>query len=271
MNGRRGQDLIKQVTDTETDAGRAVLWWLGQHSFILKLAGVTVYIDPFLSDHGKRRIPPFLSPEDITNADIIIGTHDHRDHIDREVWPTLAAASPSALFVVPDIHRHSLMREQHIAAERLLGIDDGVTLQAAGLSIHGIPAAHEFLHRDAETGQCPFMGVIVERDGCAVYHAGDTCLYDGMLDRLRGRDLRAALLPINGRDAERLSRQCIGNMTFQEAADLAGFLEPGLTLPAHFDMFLGNMEDPRRFTDYMQVKYPNLRAMIPEYTQPIEI
>jgi L-ascorbate metabolism protein UlaG (beta-lactamase superfamily) len=70
-------------------------------------------------------------------------------------------------------------------------------------------------------------------------------------------------LPINGRDAARLASGCIGNMTYQEAADLSGALQPGLTIPAHYEMFTGNSADPQAFLDYMRVKYPALETALP--------
>ena len=42
-------------------------------------------------------------------------------------------------------------------------------------------------------------------------------------------------------------------------------LESALTVPAHFEMFAGNMEDPALFADYMAVKYPGLRVVVPEH------
>jgi L-ascorbate metabolism protein UlaG (beta-lactamase superfamily) len=80
-------------------------------------------------------------------------------------------------------------------------------------------------------------------------------------------DVDLALLPINGRDAERYARNCISNMTYQEAADLAGDLKPRLTIPAHFDMFPGNTADPDAFQKYMAVKYPHLPVAIPQHGQ----
>ena len=51
-------------------------------------------------------------------------------------------------------------------------------------------------------------------------------------------------------------------MTYQEAADLAGWLDVPLVIPAHYDMFAMNLEDPQKFLDYMQVKYPALEARL---------
>ncbi len=82
----------------------------------------------------------------------------------------------------------------------------------------------------------------------------------------------AALLPINGRDAVRYRRNCIGNMTFQEAADLAGELQPGLVIPGHWDMFADNPGDPDAFVDYLTIKYNGrVKAVRPSLLKPLKI
>ena len=88
---------------------------------------------------------------------------------------------------------------------------------------------------------------------------------------LRRWPLDLAFLPINGRDARRLAANCIGNMTYQEAVDLAGAVKPGLTVPAHFEMFAMNSENPQLFVDYLKVKYPSLRALIPQHGQRVVV
>lgn len=150
-------------------------------------------------------------------------------------------------------------------------MDGDDTIDAGPIRITGIPAAHEFLDRDTQTGRYPYLGYVVEGGGVTLYHAGDTCLYEGLHARLRCWKLDAAFLPINGRDARRLAAHCIGNMTYQEAADLAGSLAPRLTLPTHFDMFAMNSEDPELFMEYMKVKYPDLKAVLCEYGKGVQV
>ena len=61
-------------------------------------------------------------------------------------------------------------------------------------------------------------------------------------------------------------------MTFQEAADLAGELRPGLVIPGHWDMFADNPGDPEAFMEYLNVKYEGrIRTLRPAVMAPIVI
>jgi L-ascorbate 6-phosphate lactonase len=262
-----GKALIDDIDATELSEGEMAFWWLGQHGFVLKLGGVVLYLDPYLSEAESRTVRPLLRPEEITHADVITGSHDHGDHIDRPVWAELAKASPQAKFVAPRlILDRGLAEDLGIRAERFVGLTDGATAEIAGVRITGVPAAHERLDVDPATGLNPYLGYRIEGNGCRIYHAGDTCKYEGLETRLKELGpFDLVFLPINGRDAERLASGCIGNMTYQEAVDLAGEIEPRLAVPAHFDMFANNSEDPRKFVDYLNVKFPRVRALIPRH------
>jgi len=260
-----GRALIEDIDNCRVAAGEFALWWLGQQSFVLKLGQAVVYLDPFLTPLADRRVPALLAAAEIRNATLVLGSHDHLDHIDREHWPAMAAASPGARFVVPELLREGLSRDLGLPAGRLLGADEGLSVEHAGVRVTGVAAAHEFLDRDAATGRYPYLCYVIEGNGCTLLHAGDTCVYEGLLTKLRAWRFDAAMLPINGRDARRLRANCLGNMTYQEAADLAGGLAPGLTIPAHYDMFAFNAADVTEFVDYMAVKYPHLPTRVFRY------
>ncbi|MBI1370702.1 MAG: MBL fold metallo-hydrolase [Planctomycetes bacterium] len=271
MSYPTGQPLIDDINNTQLNKGELAFWWLGQHSFIVKIAGKVLYIDPFLTEMDARRIAPLLTPNQVTHADFILGTHDHADHIDRPVWPALAAASPQATFIVPDLLRESLAADLNMPLDRFLGLDDGKSIERDGIRISAVAAAHEFLDRDDASGRYPYLGYFIEAEGRCVYHAGDTCLYEGLIAKLRGRKIDVAFLPINGRDAKRLKAGIIGNMTYQEAVDLAGVIEPGLTVPAHYDMFAENLGEPRAFRLYMNTKYPHLKLHVCDYGRCVRL
>jgi L-ascorbate 6-phosphate lactonase len=263
--------LIEEVDATALAPGELAFWWLGQHSFIVKLANRILYLDPFLTDIPERRIRPLVEPALVQNADLIFGSHDHADHIDRPAWPILAEASPQAAFVVPELLKRKVASELGIEATRLLGLDDGKSIEHRGIRISAVASAHEFLDRDPATGMYPYLGFLIEADGLCIYHSGDTCRYEGLVGKLLERPIDVAFLPINGRDAHRFRSNIVGNLTYQEAADLAGEFAPRLVVPAHYDMFDGNLADPEAFRAYVEVKHPNQRTMICEHGQRIII
>jgi L-ascorbate metabolism protein UlaG (beta-lactamase superfamily) len=257
--------LIRDIDSCSPAHGTVAFWWLGQHSFVVKLGETVVYLDPYLTTSPRRNVAPLLDPAEITHAAIVCGTHDHADHIDRPSLPALLAASPRAALVVPALLESGLARDLQVPASRLVGLDAGQTVELAGVRVSAVPAAHEFLNRDPTTGRHPYLGYVLQGHGVTVYHSGDTCVYEGMRAALARFDIDLAFLPINGRDAARYARNCIGNMTYQEAVDLAGDIRPRLTVPAHFDMFDGNTADPEAFRDYAAIKYPGLNTLIPEH------
>ncbi len=261
---KKGKELIQEIETCMVAADAAAFWWLGQLSFAVKLGNRTFYLDPFLSDHPDRRVPSLLQPEEVTNADYIVGSHDHLDHIDREVWKQLSVSSPSAKFIVPKLLLPALAEDLKIAEERFIGLDDGMTLTLEdGFTITGVAAAHEFLDQDPKTGAYPYLGTVLEGNGCKIYHSGDTCVYEGLYQKLRNfGTMDIMFLPINGRSGRRYRANTIGNMTYQEAVDLAGSLKPGLVVPGHYEMFEFNSEDPALFVDYLAAKFPQNRCWI---------
>lgn len=269
---KSGTALLDEINQVEAAAGTAKLWWLGQMGFVIKLSQTILYVDAFLSGGPARSAPPPLLAGQINNADIVVGTHDHIDHIDRFSWKEIASASPQAVFVVPKLHITSLSSELGIPEERFVGLDDGMEATIKGVKIHGIAAAHELLCPDAETGLNPCLSYSISADGINIFHGGDFCLYEGLIAKIRecGRP-NVMIVPINGRDAQKLKRNIIGNLTYQEAVDLVGAIKPGLAIPGHFDLFKSNSEDPKLFADYLECKYHDIPSWIGGYGEMITI
>lgn len=262
----RGAALLAEVQSTRLAHGQGAFWWLGQQGFIVKLGAATALLDAYLTPSSDRRVPPFMTPGQAAQFGVIAGSHDHGDHIDRPAWREIAERSAKTQFVAPRLLVESLANSLTISTDRFTGVDEGEPALCGGLKITGIGAAHEFLDVDAESGLHPYLGYVIEGNGLVIYHAGDCCVYEGLLTKLkRWPRLDVAFLPINGRDARRLASGCIGNMTYQEAADLAGALEPGVVVPSHYDMFAMNAEDPRLFAEYMRVKYPRVEVLLCEH------
>lgn len=257
-----GKELFDDVASCRADHA---FWWLGQHSFIVKLGDVRLLIDPFLSEMEVRTVPPLFAPEDAAGTiDGVLCTHDHVDHIDPAAIPGLAA-STEVWFVAPRAHADR-MRALDVPDDRLLTLNDGESIEVQDLTLHAVKGAHERFEETPE-GLFPFLGYVMASNERIVYHAGDTVWWEGLQARLKRWSLDVAMVPINGRDAERYADDILGNMTYQEAVDFLGELDVGLSVPTHFDMFDFNSEDPDLFADYMRVKYPDRRVWIGEPTE----
>ena len=263
---------MEDVLNKKAPYGSAILWWLGQMGLLVKMGEVVLCVDYFASGMPERQVPPPIPMEEMEGVDLFLGTHNHLDHIDHPAWRTWASRCPGAKFVFPGLHQMEILADG-IAVDRCIGMNDGESVRIGEVTIHAIAASHEFLDPDPVSGLYPCLQYIIEGNGVRIYHAGDTVRYEGMLPKLKEfGPIDAALLPINGRDAERYRRNCIGNMTFQEAADLAGELQPALTLPGHWDMFADNPGDPDAFMDYLTVKYGGrIRSIRPSLLTPIKI
>jgi L-ascorbate metabolism protein UlaG (beta-lactamase superfamily) len=236
------------------------LWWLGQASFILKGGGATVYVDPYLAESPRRIVPPPLRPEEVTDADLILCTHDHGDHIDPKSLPGIAAASPRAPIVVPGVARERVIA-MGIDAGRVVVPPVDAPLTFGPITVTAIPAAHEGLDYTPERGY-PYLGYVIRLNGVVAYHSGDCCMYDGLIERLRQHKPDVAMLPINGHDWKRLHERCIGNMTYREAADLADEADIDVTIPMHYGMFRNNHEPPGAFANYVLEFYPQRKIQV---------
>lgn len=252
--------------------GNVSLYWLGQMGLLIDTGSTRICVDYFASPLEGRQTPPPFPADTLTGIDMFIGTHDHIDHIDHEAWKVWVKTNPNAKFVFPRAHLKSVLSDG-ISEANAIGLNDGESYKFGDITIHAIAASHEFLDRDGSTGLYPYLQYIIEVNGVRIHHAGDTVRYEGMLPKLRSfGDIDVQLLPINGRDAKRYRINFIGNMTYQEAADLAGEIEPKLVIPGHWDMFEINGEDPSLFADYLDAKYKGkIKCMIPKVMEKIVI
>jgi L-ascorbate 6-phosphate lactonase len=254
-----GNALVQEIDRTRPEKGSIAFWWMGQASYILK-GDAVLYIDPFLTPGFGRQTPPLLKYEEAVNADLILCTHDHLDHIDPQTLPPVMAASPQAVLIVPRPHVRRVA-DLGIAPDRIVGLSHRETYTHNGVTVTALKAKHEFFEEDPVLG-FPYLGYVVETNGCRFYHSGDTVPYEGLVPSLQELEPDVMFLPINGRDAKRYKSGCIGNLTFQEAVDLAGETQPAWAIPMHWDMFIGNQEDPQKFVDYLEAKYPGIKTWV---------
>jgi len=255
--------------------GGLLLFGLGQAGYALRGAETLVLIDPWLSTQLEeeqdvtRHVPPALRPEEVEAADLVCITHEHADHLDPRALGAIAAQVPDAIFLAP-APAVPLVEAAGVARGRIHPAFDSVALEAAGARVTAVRAAHE-LHPDAfggyrfwldEQGDHRCLSYLVELDGHAVFHAGDSIWWPGMEDALRELEPDVAILPINGRDAMREAQAIWGNLNHDEAAALAAAAGVPAVVPCHFDGVAGNLGDPAAFLAALDERAPGIAAHV---------
>jgi len=236
------------------------LWWLGQSGFLLQWQDIHVLLDPYLSDSLTRKYSQtdkphvrmtelVIDPAQLSFVDVATSSHNHTDHLDAETLGPILARNPSLKLVIPEANRAFVADRLKIDPAIPIGLDDEGTVEllikTSRIRFSGVASAHENVERD-EHGRVKALGYVLQFGDWSLYHSGDTLRYDGMAEKLRSFALDVALLPINGRAAE---RRVAGNMSGPEAAQLAHDVGAKLAIPCHFDMFEFNTAPPEGFVD----------------------
>jgi L-ascorbate metabolism protein UlaG (beta-lactamase superfamily) len=245
-----GKDLITHMQNLTVLPNSLAIWGIGQMGVAIKGPHAIVYIDACLSDVVReqfgdwwaRGYPPPLQPTDITNATYYLTSHEHLDHLDPLTTGPAAKASPNAKFVVTGWSR-DIMADLDIADERIIVPPALETMMLPGTSIRltAVPAAHYEKEHDPQKGY-RWFGYLIEWNGVTFYHAGDTIIYPGYIEILKGLPrIDVAMLPINGRDWIRETVVgATGNLLPAEAAYLSNEIGWDVLIVGHNDLYPNN-------------------------------
>ena len=251
-----GKALKQQINDFKRNPREDAfdIWWLGQSGFLIHWNGHCLLLDPYLSDSltlkyehtdkpHVRMSERVIDPMMLDQIDIVTSSHNHTDHLDADTLIPLLAHNPGIQFLIPEANRDFVCNRVQCASSYPVGLSDGEHVVIHPFTFHGIPSAHNEIERDA-AGRCKFMGYVIRFGAFAVYHSGDTLLYNGLESHLRPFQVDVALLPINGNLP---GRHVAGNMNADEAVWLARAIEARLAIPHHYHMFAFNTADPETF------------------------
>lgn len=249
------QAFLEDVRSAPPD--RLNLWWLGQSGYLVQWQGHHLLIDPYLSDSltkkylntdkpHTRMTERVIAPQALDFVEVVTSSHNHTDHLDGETLRPLLAANPYLTIIVPVANRQFAAARLQVPPDRLTPIyTDGNPVTIGEFNFYAIPSAHESLETD-ENGNYKFNGYIIEAGGRTIYHSGDACPYDGLVEHLKEWKIDLAILPINGREP---MRGIAGNFTAEEAAQLGKQIGASLVLPCHYEMFEFNSVSPQRFVE----------------------
>lgn len=176
-------------------AARDALTWIGHATYLVQLGGSSALIDPVMSSRIAgvipRNVAPGLDWPALPKIDLVLVTHNHRDHMDA---PTLQKLGPDPVFVVP---RGLGSWFERAGLRRVLEMQWWQREEVAGIGVTFVPAEHWSRRGLNDVNTSWWGGYVLERGGIRVYHSGDTAWFDGFkLIGERCGAIDAAMLPI---------------------------------------------------------------------------
>jgi L-ascorbate 6-phosphate lactonase len=228
--------------------GKVVIRWIGQGGYsITDQEGVRYLIDPYLSDsvqrlEGPARLVPAPWTPETAPADYVLCSHDHLDHADPDTLPKMRGVRQ---FVGPALALAKMSEWGMQGALR--EIMRGQTLTVGRAQVSAFPAIHT---PDS-------VGFLFAVDGLRLYFTGDS-LFGPELDVLSGLRPDVLFTCINGK---------WGHMSYQEAVQLAGMMQPRLVVPMHYGMFAVNTVDPQLFVAALAASGLGISSEVLEYNR----
>jgi L-ascorbate metabolism protein UlaG (beta-lactamase superfamily) len=189
--------------------------WLGHDSFRVT-GSKTVYIDPWKLVPGQPQ------------ADVILITHDHYDHFNKD--DIVALSGPSTVVVgLPGVTSK--------LPGNTVSVQPGDTVTANGVTVTAVQAYNVNKFRAPGEVYHPKgsgVGYIFEFDGRRIYHAGDT----DSIPEMAGIEVNVALLPVGG----------TFTMTAGEAAEACHVIKADVVIPMHWGDIVGSRADAERLS-----------------------
>jgi L-ascorbate metabolism protein UlaG (beta-lactamase superfamily) len=248
--------LAEWIQNTVVAPGRLALCWLGGAGFVFKTAsGRVVAVDPYLSDsldhyYSWKRLP--LSPTPMApaelQADLVLATHAHEDHLDPETIPELVRAT-KAVVAGPRMCAEA-MRSWGLPTERIVEINRGESRSIAGVDVSAVLAQH-VSPAGAQTPDA--VGFVLDLDGIVVYHTGDSLYHPELRQQVAPFHPHLLLVCINGQ---------YGNMDSEEAARLTCEVGPAAVIPMHWGLVAENTADPAAFVSALGSLGGRARPMV---------
>src|ERR687886_2190403 len=186
--------------------------FLGQSCFELKGGGATVLTDPFLTGNPKA-----AASADEVEADVILLTHGHADHL----GDTVDIAKRSGATVVAIVELANEISGNGV--EQVFDPNIGGTVKFDWGWVKLTPAWHTAV-TPSGTPHTP-AGMLISYGGHVIWHLGDTALFsDLQLYGRRGDRVELALVPIGGSST----------MDRYDAVTAVEMVNPFQTIPCHY-------------------------------------
>ncbi len=213
------------------------LFYIGHATFLFTLHGKNIITDPVLFNVGpvKRMSPMPFKPEELTQVDYILLSHNHRDHLDKKSLQLICKQNPNAI-ILTALQISTLLNKWRIKNK----IVEAGWYQSYALdeefNVHFLPAKHWNRRGLLDLNQMLWGSFLIESKIKTIYFGADSgyCVHFEEIGKLF-RKIDYAILGIGACEPEWFMKS---SHTSPERAFKA-FLDLGAKhlIPMHYGTF----------------------------------
>ena len=185
---------------------------INAHSSIAIEGEPKVYIDPYLIKKASN------------DADIIIITHDHFDHLSQEDIEKVV--KEDTIFILPESCADAAIGAG-ITKTHIRTMNAGDEIELEGIKVLAVAAYN--IGKAFHPKENGWLGYVLTIDGCSIYIAGDT----DVTEDAKKVKCDIAMIPAGG----------TYTTTAAEAAGLVNTIKPKIAVPTHYAAIVGEMKD----------------------------
>ena len=198
--------------------------WLGKQASVKIQAGKKIiYIDPY--EIAKKT----------NDADIVLVTHSHRDHLSPVDIKKVAKAD--TVFIAPQSCVSGIEAEFNT---KVIISEPGMSRRLGEIQIRAVPAYNVIKTKYHPKGN-KWVGYILTIDDVKIYHAGDT----ERIPEMQEFTCDIVMLPLG---------QKYTMNSVEEAAKAVLDVRAKIAIPIHYGMYEGTVEDAKKFQELLKDK-----------------
>lgn len=166
---------LKWITQDSCDG----IAYLGHATFFIRIGGYSILTDPVFGNasYVVKRFSPFpINPKHLLNLDLMMVSHDHRDHMDQQSLKLVGKLNPKMHVVCGLKSGHLLRGFMGVGSSQIteMGWYQQLELEGGRVRITYLPTRHWCRRWITDTNKRLWGAFVIEIDGKVIYFGGDS-------------------------------------------------------------------------------------------------